>query len=165
VTGALSIELLGATHDRQNFACGNDTLDRYLLTQAGQDMRRRISNCFVATPDSAVIAAYYTLAAASVPVLELPDSEKKRLPRYPVVPAALIGRLAVDRRFQGRGLGGALLFDAIMRAMKAEPAIFALIVDAKNDSAAAFYAHYGFRAFASRPTSMFLPLATAAKLF
>ena len=122
------------------------------------------SNCFVATPNAIIVAGYYTLAAASIPVLEFPEPDKKRIPRYPVLPAALIGRLAVDQRFRGRGLGAALLFDAFRRALQAEPAIFAMIVDAKDASAASFYAHFGFRAFASKPMSMFLPLATAATL-
>ena len=127
-------------------------------------MRRRIANCFVVTPDSVIIAGYYTLAAASIPVLDLPVELKKRLPRYPVLPAALIGRLAVDRRFQGKGLGGALLFDAITRAVRAEPAIFSLIVDAKDDRPVAFCRRYGFTAFVSRRRSLFLPIATAAEL-
>jgi ribosomal protein S18 acetylase RimI-like enzyme len=163
VTGTFSIEPLSASHDRPAFNSGNEALDRYLHAQAGQDIRRRIANCFIATPDSIVVAGYYTLAAASIPLLELPEAEKKQLPRYSVLPAALIGRLAVDRRFQGRGLGGVLLFDALKRATLAEPAIFAMIVDAKDDDAAAFYNRYGFRSFASRPMSLFLPLATAAK--
>jgi GNAT superfamily N-acetyltransferase len=164
VRGSFAIELLSANHDRLAFASGRDVLDRYLQTQTGQDMRRRISNCFVATPDSVAIAGYYTLAAASIPLLDVPDDIKKRLPRYPVLPAALIGRLAVDRKIQRKGLGGALLFDAVKRAAQADPAIHALTVDAKDAGAAAFYARYGFRAFASRPMSLFLPLATAAKL-
>jgi GNAT superfamily N-acetyltransferase len=165
VTASFSIEPLAASHNRSAFASGTEALDRYLQHQAGQDMRRRISNCFVATPDSVVIAGYYTLAAASVPALDLSEDVKKRLPRYPVLPAALIGRLAVDRQFRRKGLGAALLFDALQRAVKAEPAVFAAIVDAKDDDAAAFYSHHGFRAFASRPMSMFLPLATVAALF
>lgn len=164
MTGPFSIEPLSARHNRLTFHSGNLALDGYLQNYAGQDMRRRIANCFVATPDSIIVTGFYTLAAASLPMQELPEPDKRRLPRYPVLPAALIGRLAVDERFQGRGLGGALLFDASKRAMQAEPAIFALVVDAKGDSAAAFYAHHGFTTFVSRPMSLFLPLTTAAKL-
>jgi ribosomal protein S18 acetylase RimI-like enzyme len=164
VTGTFAIEPLAATHDRPAFSCGSDALDRYLHNQAGQDMRRRISNCFVATPDSIVIAAYYTLAASSIPLLDLAEPERKGLPRYPVLPAALIGRLAVDRQFQRMGLGAALLFDAVKRALQGGPAAFALIVDAKDVNAAAFYRRYGFEAFVSRPMSLYIPLATAAKL-
>ncbi|MBN8940200.1 MAG: GNAT family N-acetyltransferase [Rhizobiales bacterium] len=136
-----------------------------MQNQAGQDVRRRISNCFIASPaEGAVIAGYYTLAATSIPVLDLPEAETKRLPRYPVLPAALIGRLAVDRRYRGRDLGAALLFDAIQRAVRAEAAVFTMVVDAKDEGAAAFYRHFGFTPFASRPMSLFLPIATAMKL-
>jgi len=84
--------------------------------------------------------------------------------RYPVLPAALVGRLAVDEQYRRKSLGAALLFDAFQRAARAEPAVFALIVDAKDENAAAFYSHFEFRAFISRPMTMFLPIATAAKL-
>jgi ribosomal protein S18 acetylase RimI-like enzyme len=128
-----------------------DALDRYLRAQAGQDMRRRIANCFVAAPlDTTSVAGYYTLSAASIPVVDLPEDVSRRLPRYPVIPAALIGRLAVDRQYRRRGLGAALLFDALERAIRADAAVFAVIVDAKDETAPAFYARYGFRRFASR---------------
>jgi ribosomal protein S18 acetylase RimI-like enzyme len=142
-----------------------DALDRYLRAQAGQDMRRRIANCFVAAPlDTTSVAGYYTLSAASIPVVDLPEDVSRRLPRYPVIPAALIGRLAVDRQYRRRGLGAALLFDALERAIRADAAVFAVIVDAKDETAAAFYARYGFRRFASRSQRLFLPIATATKL-
>jgi ribosomal protein S18 acetylase RimI-like enzyme len=165
------IEPLAASYNRLAFSCGVEALDRYLQTQAGQNIRRRISNCFVAVPSddnssntTTIIAGYYTLAAASIPLTDLPPEQAKRLPRYPVLPAALIGRLAVDHRYRKRSLGSALLFDAIKRAMPADPAIFALVVDAKDDAAAAFYRHFGFQFFASRPMSLFLPMAVCAKL-
>ncbi len=165
MTASFVIQSLAPEHDRLAFSCGVDALDRYLQNQASQDMRRHISNCFVASPvESAIIAGYYTLAAASVPVLDLPEAETKRLPRYPVLPAALIGRLAVDRQYRRRNLGGALLFDAIQRVARAEPAVFAMIVDAKDEDAATFYRHFGFKSFVSRPMSLFLPIATAMKL-
>ena len=101
---------LGAEHARDSFCCGEEALDRYFKTQATQDIRRRIANCFVAVESATgLVAAYYTIAAASIPLVELPREEAKRLPRYPTLPAVRIGRLAVDQRFQGRGLGGALL--------------------------------------------------------
>lgn len=156
---------LGPDHDRLGFSCGVDALDRYLHSQAGQDVRRHVANCFVASPpDSTAIAGFYTLASASIPLLDLPAVETKRLPRYPVLPAALIGRLAVDQRYRGKSLGAALLFDAIQRAALADAAVFALTVDAKDDTAVAFYRHFGFTRYASRPMSLFLPMATAMKL-
>jgi ribosomal protein S18 acetylase RimI-like enzyme len=155
---------LGAEHDRGSFRCGEEALDRYLQTQATQDIRRRIANCFVAV-DAATgqIAGYYTIAAASVPLVDLPPEETRRLPRYPTLPAVRIGRLAVDKRFQGRGLGAALLMDAARRTLPAPPAVFTLLVDAKNDRAVAFYRRYGFRPLISHPRTLFLPLATAQK--
>lgn len=165
MSASFVIQPLGPEHDRSGFSCGVDALDRYLKQQASQDVRRRVANCFVASPvDSASTAGFYTLAAASIPLLELPEADAKRLPRYPVLPAALIGRLAVDRQYHGRDLGAALLFDAMARAIKADAAVFAIIVDAKDERAASFYQRFGFTAFASRPLSLFLPAATVAKL-
>jgi GNAT superfamily N-acetyltransferase len=132
VTDAFVIEVLSSSHDRLAFTSGSEVLDRYLQSQASQDVRRRISNCFVAVPPaSTIIAGYYTLAASSIPLTDLPEELANRLPRYPVIPAAIIGRLAVDRQYRRRGLGAALLFDAVQRTMRADPAVFTLIVDAK----------------------------------
>ena len=165
MTPAFTIEPLGAAHDRKAFSCGVPALDRYLDELAAQDMRRRISNCFVAADAVGAIAAYYTFAATNFPLTDLPPELTKRLPRYAALPAGLIGRLAVDRRYRGQGLGGALIMDATRRAANADPAIFALVVDAKDDAAVAFYRHVGFQSFASRPLSLFLPLATALAAF
>jgi ribosomal protein S18 acetylase RimI-like enzyme len=153
-------------HDRAGFVSGSEPLDRYLKELATQDIKRRVSNCFVAIDEgTGAVAGYYTFAAAGLPLTELPDDLRKRLPRYGLMPAGLIGRLAVDAAYRGRGLGGALIMDAAMRASRAEPAIFALIVDAKDESAARFYEHHQFRRFASRPGSLFLPIATALRAF
>jgi ribosomal protein S18 acetylase RimI-like enzyme len=158
------LEPLGESHERSLFHCGEDALDRYFKTQVTQDIRRHIANCFVAV--EAVtnhVAAWYTISAASIPLIDLPPDETRRLPRYPTVPAVRIGRLAVDRRFQGRGLGAALLADAAARTLNADAAAFTLLVDAKNDRAVAFYQRFGFRILASQPRTLFLPLATARK--
>jgi GNAT superfamily N-acetyltransferase len=155
------IEALAPTHDRLSFSCGVEPLDRYLRELASQDIKRRVSNCFVAVEEAGAIAGYYTLAATSLPLTELSAEDARRLPRYPLLPGGLIGRLAVDRRFRGQRLGGALIMDAALRASRGDPAIFALIVDAKDDDAVSFCEHYQFRRFTSRPQSLFLPLATA----
>jgi len=132
--------------------------------QATQDIRRRVASCFVAIElVTNHLAAYYTIASASIPTPQLPPEMIKRLPRYPTLPAVRIGRLAVDLKFRGRGLGAALLADAVRRTLLAPPAVFALLVDAKNEEAAAFYQRYGFRPLASQPRTLFLPMATAAK--
>lgn len=165
MTASFSIRPLAPEHDRLAFSCGVDALDRYLQTQAGQDVRRHVANCFVAAPaDTTIVAGYYTLAATSIPVIDLPEDVTRRMPRYPVLPAALIGRLAVDRQYRKHSLGAVLLFDAIQRAARAEPAVFAIIVDAKDEDAAAFYRHFGFASFTGRPLRLFLTVATALKL-
>jgi ribosomal protein S18 acetylase RimI-like enzyme len=162
---AFRIELLSPIHDRQMFASGVAALDRYLVEFASQDVKRRVSNCFVALDSTGVVAGYYTFAATSIPLNDLPPADIKKLPRYPVLPAGLIGRLAVDQCFQGKRLGGALVMDAVQRAARADPAIFALVVDAKDDGAVQFYNHLGFQRFLSRPMSLFLPIATALRAF
>lgn len=159
------LEALASSHDRSTFASGEARLDRYFQTQATQDIRRRIANCFVAVEIvTGQVAAYYTIASASVPTPDLPPDEAKRLPRYPTMPAVRIGRLAVDLRYQRLGLGKALLADAALKAMTAAPASFALLVDAKNDQAMKFYQHHGFRQLGGLPRVLFLPLATAEKI-
>jgi ribosomal protein S18 acetylase RimI-like enzyme len=165
VTGSITIEPLGSHHDRKAFGCGVEALDRYLRELATQDIKRRVSNCFVAVGEGGRLAGYYTFAAASFPLGELPADQAKRLPRYPLLPAGLIGRLAVDTRFQGQRIGGALVMDAVLRATRADSAIFAIIVDAKDETAVRFYEHLGFRRFASRPSSLFVPIATALEAF
>ncbi len=163
---SLVIEPLGSHHDRTAFSCGEPALDSYLQRQASQDVRRRVAQVFVAIGDTpGKIAGYYSLSAASFAKDELPPALAKRLPHYPV-PAAVLGRLAIDRESQGHGLGEVLLLDAIRRVVRASTtvAVYAIIVDAKNEGARAFYERYGFRAFASEPRRLFLPLETFAKL-
>lgn len=151
---------LDAAHDRAAFRSDSELLNRYLREQATQDIRRRVAACFVALADRQCIAGYYTLASASLLLADLPSSTGKKLPRYPTVPAIRMGRLAVDQAFQGQGLGGALLADALDRAARAEIAASAMIVDAKDEVAAAFYWHHGFIALPDSPLTLFLPLAS-----
>jgi ribosomal protein S18 acetylase RimI-like enzyme len=151
------------SHIRTEFSCGVPELDRYFREIVSQDIKRRVSNCFVALDDAGTVAGYYTLAATSLPMTELTPEETKRLPRYPLLPAGLIGRLAVDERFRGQGLGSSLIVDAVARSMRSEPAIFALVVDAKDAAALRFYQHLGFRGFLSQPMRLFLPIAEAAR--
>jgi ribosomal protein S18 acetylase RimI-like enzyme len=155
---------LDAAHDRTTFDSGSAPLDRYFRHQVTQDIRRRVTACFVAlTPDQRV-AGYYTLASASILLSNLPAATAKRLPRYPSVPAVRMGRLAVQRDFQGQGLGGALLADALERAARSEIAAFSLVLEAKDRSAAAFYRHHGFVPLPDSPMTLFLPLATIRQL-
>jgi len=161
VTGSFLIEPLGPNYDRASFTSGVAPLDRYFREQATQDVRRRVTACYVALEaPGANTAGYYTLAAGGVPVTDLPESLAKRLPRYPSVPVARLGRLAVDQAYRGRKLGSALLWDAGMRALRPEIAAFALVVDAKDEAAEAFYLHHGFVTLGNQPRQLVLPLAT-----
>ena len=163
MTPAFTVEPLGSHHDRMVFSCGVAALDRYFRELVTQDIRRRISNCFVALDPAGAVAGYYTFAATSIPLTQLPPDEAKRLPRYPLLLAGLVGRLAVDQSVRGRGLGAALVVDAIARAARADPAIFSLVVNTKDDTAARFYAHLGFRRFASQPMTFYLPIGDASR--
>ena len=163
MSAAFRLETLNARHDRTGFACGVAALDTYLRTQATQDARRRASACYVAVEDGTEkLVGYYTLAAGGVPLTDLPESLAKALPRYPSVPVARVGRLAVDSAFQGQRLGGALLADAAQRALRSEMAVFALVVDAKNDAAVAFYRHHGFEVYGQKPKQLLVPLGRFA---
>jgi ribosomal protein S18 acetylase RimI-like enzyme len=163
VTLPCRFEALG-NRERSGFSCGIAELDRYFHQQVTQDIRRRVTSCFVGLTADDVIAGYYTLASGSIPIAELPPEIARRLPRYPTLPAVRIGRLAVDAKFRGQGFGRLLLWDATLRALRAEQANFTLLVDAKDDASVAFYRHHGFVPFATAPRVLFLPLATAAKI-
>ena len=151
--------LLEKNFDRTKFNCGSEPLNRYFQQQVTQEIRRRITACFVALTSDQTIAGYYTIAATSVPLTGLPPGISKKLPRYPLVPAVRMGRLAVAEQFKGQGLGGALLADALHRAAVSDIAAYALLVDAKDDKAASFYQHHGFIPLPDSPLSLFLPLA------
>jgi ribosomal protein S18 acetylase RimI-like enzyme len=155
-----AIELLSADHDRHAFACGVEPLDRYFRERVSQDVRRRVTACYVATAvASGSVAGFYTLAAGSVLLSDIAPLLAKKLPRYPDVPVARLGRLAVDARFRGLKLGAALLWDAITRAARSEVVVYAMLVDAKDDEAIAFYQHHGFIELGTRARQLILPLS------
>jgi GNAT superfamily N-acetyltransferase len=157
----LVIEPLNPHHDRGGFDCGIASLNRYLQRQAGQDSRRRISRVFVARmpEDEAGILGYYTLSAVSIDLSTLPPDTAGKLPRHPI-PAALIGRLAVAEAHHGQRIGSMLLANAIRRTLAVgdEIAIHALVVDAIDERAAAFYARFGFAPLLDDGSRLFLPL-------
>ena len=162
----LTVEPLGPHHDRASFSCGEPSLDRYIRRQASQDARRRVARVFVAPGEPPErIAGYYTLTAASFEKDDLPAEVARRLPHYPV-PAAVIGRLAVDLRSQGSGLGEVLLLDAIHRIVRVGDTIgvYAVVVDVLHERAGAFYERYGFLPFPSQPLRLYLPLRTFEQL-
>lgn len=161
------IELLDpARHDRAGFSCGVDALDRYLQSQASQDARRRVAAPYVMIePASLGVLGFYTLSNTSVHAAELPAAFVKRLPRYPVLPATLLGRLAVDAKGRGRGLGTVLLLDALRRCLRSETASLAVVVDAKDDAAISFYERHEFLRLPDQANRLFKPMAEIAKLF
>lgn len=162
------VEALGKQHDRKGFSCGVEPLDRYLRVQAGQDARRRVAAPFVlCMGQSNAVLGYYTLSALSVDIGAWPEDVARKLPRYPAVPATLLGRLAVDTRLRGKGMGQHLLMDALRRAFEAsrDVASVAVIVDAKNHDAEVFYRRYEFIPFADQPNRLFLPMGTIERLF
>lgn len=153
-----------AKQDRSGFTCGSEPLDRYFRSQVSQDIRRRVAACYIALEqESDQIAGFYTLSASQVAVGELPKDLRRKLPRYPAVPAVRLGRLAVDQRFKGRGLGSALLIDAAVRALRSDIAAFAMVVDAKDERAAAFYRYHGFLGLSTDERTMFVPLMRLAQ--
>ncbi|MEI2582663.1 GNAT family N-acetyltransferase [Scytonema sp. PRP1] len=163
---AYVVEPLDAQHNRSDFECGVEPLDRYLKQQASQDMRRRIAALFVLVDqDIDSIAGYYTLAATAIRLAELPPEITKKLPKYPLVPATLLGRLAVDQRYQGQGIGSFLLMDALRRSFNSEIASMAVVVDAKDDKARDFYEHHQFIPFSEQSQRLYLSMTTIAKLF
>jgi GNAT superfamily N-acetyltransferase len=169
VTGApetpFRIEALGPQHDRRSFGSGVESLDRYFRTQVGQDARNNIAAPFVLVLSGGTIGGFYTLSSTAVKLAELPAALTRRLPRYPLVPATLLGRLAVDLRWRGRGLGRHLLADALYRVARSEIASFAVFVDAKDEAARRFYERESFLPFPDQPMKLFLPMKDIARLF
>jgi len=158
------IEPLADEHDRSRFASGSAALDRYFQTQASQDLKRRIATCFVAiSRETDEIAGFYTLTATSIALADLSPAIVKKLPRYPVVPAALLGRLAVAQGHQGLGLGGVLLADALKRSARSELGVFAMVVDAKDEPARRFYEHFVFTLLPGESRRLFLPISEALR--
>lgn len=166
----LITEPISKQHDRATFASGAPELDTYLKKQARQDARRNVAAPFVIrAPDSNTVIGYYTLSATSAALDGLPaqTARKLNLSHYPEVPAFLLGRLAVDNAHRSVGLGKRLLLDALRRCWEqnAQVAAALVIVDARDDGAARFYAHFGFQPFPDYPDRFFLPMQTVASLF
>jgi GNAT superfamily N-acetyltransferase len=158
------IEPLGKRHNRTTFSSGQVALDEWFRRCAGQDERRNIARVFVATDDQGVVG-FYSLSSFTLTIDQLPTELARGLPRYDLIPAALIGRLARDERARGQGVGGLLLADAMRRILGASQslAVFAIIVDAKDDHAAAFYETFGFQRFPVQRDRLFLLTTTAVE--
>jgi len=159
------IELLGAHYDRTGFGCGKEALDQYFQRQITQDARRHLATPFVLVMPDNLIGGFYTLSGTALRLKDLPQDIVNRLPRYPLMPATLIGRLAVDRRYHGQGWGSFLFLDALHRCTRSEIASFAVIVDAIDDEARAFYLHHSFLALPDASHRLFRRMSDIAALF
>ena len=142
-------------------------MDAYLHKQANQDLKKRAAVPFVITPDGTTIAGFYTLSQYAVQLDEIPTEVAKKLPKYPLMPATLLGRLAVSSAFRGHGHGATLLMDALYRTLhhSKEVASAGVIVDAKDAAASAFYKKYGFLDLPRIERRLFLPMGTVEELF
>jgi GNAT superfamily N-acetyltransferase len=156
----------GTRHDREGFSCGNQRLDNYLRNRATQDVRKRVAVAFVLTPDGKTIAGYYTLSQYAVQLDLIPQEIARRFPKYPEIPATLIGRLARSTAFRGHGIGELLLLDALERILSSteQVASAAVVVDAKDDEAKRFYLKYQFIELPGHPNRLFLPMGTVKEL-
>jgi len=156
-------------HNRAAFSCGVEALDNYLKKQANQDLEKRVAAVFILTPDGRTIAGFYTLSQYSIIPEHLPVEvvRELRLPKYRELPATLLGRLAVSNFFKGQGLGKILLVDALERALHHSRfvASIAVVVDAKDEDAKAFYLRYNFIATPGHSNRLFLPMSTVARMF
>jgi len=165
---AFIVEPLGAAHERAGFSCGNDVLDRYLKEQASQDLRRGCATPFVLIRGAGAnaVLGYYTLSSYGIDVGELPPSIAKKLPRYPLIPGTLLGRIAIDQKYQGKGIGEFLLLDALHRSLlqSAHIASAAIVVEALDEHAARFYQHFGFVPFPAIASRLFVPMKTVKEL-
>jgi ribosomal protein S18 acetylase RimI-like enzyme len=164
----IRIELLDRNrHDRTGFDCGVPSLNGYLQRQAAQDVEKFAVVIYVAVVEPPAIIGYYTLSQFSIGLTQLPANLAKRLARYPMVSATLLGRLAVSNALKGQRIGETLLFDALRRslAQSAHIASAGVVVDAKDDKAAAFYRRYGFMSVLGTEDRLFLPMLTIRQMF
>ncbi|KYC36890.1 GCN5 family acetyltransferase [Scytonema hofmannii PCC 7110] len=163
----LTIELLDTKkHNRALFSCGNDSLDDYIRKRASQDLKKKVAAVFVLiNAPSNDIVAYYTLSVYTLEIKEVDETLAKGLPRYPLLPSTLLGRLAVDRTCQGQGIGELVLFDALKRSLEAteQVASVAVVVEAIDENAVRFYQKYGFRQFKEHLFKLYLPMKSIAE--
>ncbi len=164
MSARFAIEPLSKAHKRNTFSCGNERIDRYFREAVTQDIKRRYATCFIARDlDTDRVAGFYTLSSSNVPLTAVPEPLVSRLPRYPTIPAVLIGWLGRDQSYAGFGLGEALLFDAIRTVAEAPIGAHAIFADAIDEKAAAFYAAFGFTPLTDLPNTLYLPVATAQR--
>jgi predicted GNAT family N-acyltransferase len=156
-------------HNRAAFSCEHESLNRYLREQASQDIKKRIAAVYVLTTDGKTIAGYYTLSQYAIDAGDLPSdaANKLRLPKYEKFPATLLGRLARSKEFKGQGIGEMLIAGALKNALEHSRHIasFAVVVDAKDEKASAFYRSFGFITLPDHPNRLFIPMQTIEQVF
>lgn len=164
----LKIEPLdGRKHIRTNFFCGKDSLDSYIRKQATQDLKRRVATVFVLIDEpNFTVLAYYTLSSYTVDISVLDEDFAKNLPRYPLLPATLLGRLAVDAKQKGKRLGELMLVNALRKSLNvsSQVASLAVIAEALDENARNFYIRYGFQQFKQDPMKLYLPMKSIVEL-
>lgn len=153
--------LLARSDDLSGFSCRTPVFDSYLKERAGQDMRRRVATVVLMRMDEEpAIVGYYAVSSSSIALSDVPEAMRKRLPRYPMIPAVLIGRLALDHRYEGKGLGRLLLIDALERVVRLDVAVWGVVVDAIDENATRFYERFGFIRLDDDPDRLILPIET-----
>lgn len=158
---------LAKEHNKASFDCGIPQLNQYIAEQAGQDMKRHVAITYVLSEQfSDEIMGYHTLSATNIELKNLSNQEMKKLPRYPLLPATLIGRLAIDIKYQKKGIGQLVLMHALKLSLENSNQIasMATIVEAKNDKAIQFYKHFGFSQFPDTPNKLYLSMGTVLKM-
>jgi predicted GNAT family N-acyltransferase len=163
----LRFEALHPAHDRSGFSCGVPDLDTYLRERANQDAHRRVASTFVLLGYSSVVLGYYTLSQQVVSLEDVPSELSKKLPKYPLLPATLVGRLALDGCRQGEGLGSLLLLDALLRSWQTAQTVAscAVRVDATDEKAQTFYLQHDFIPFSNERLKLFIPMTALDRLF
>lgn len=168
MTITFNVEKLDKRHDRANFESSSPFLTNYFRTQARQDVDKHSATCYVALSCSnGALIGFYTLACGNIVLDSLSPADQKKLPSYPVVPAILLGRLAISATVEKQGVGTALLVDALIRAyeLSEQVASFAVVVDAIDEKAKGFYKHVGFSELTKEPMRLIMPMGTIKKMF
>lgn len=154
-------------HDSTLFDCGVPELNLYIKEKAGQESKKNISAVYIIhEKEKNKIIGYYTLSSYSIELSDLPDKISNKLPQYPLIPAILLGRLAVDKNFQNKKIGQHLLIDSLLRSerLSKELGAMAVVVDAKNAQIKSFYKKYNFKPFPQHPLKLYLPINTIRDL-
>jgi len=164
----LKLSILNRSHNRKEFDCGKKLLNNYVKEQVSQDVKKKLSVCFVLADESNIVKGYYTLSNSSIPQSDIPKRFSKKIPNsYTDIPVTLLGRLAIDKSIFRQGQGEYLLMDALKESYKVSKNVLgsiAVVVDPIDDEAISFYKKYDF-IMLPNSGKMFLSMNTISKLF